>query len=318
MFPAMTEFRLKLAATLALIALDVVWILARGFSFDMKSLVDCIGVTAAMAVIGFVYTRLRPDEKLATLATETGFLIAFSAAGAIFSYLVTTLDFPLIDGFLAKTDLFLGFNWHNYVAFVNARPWLGDLSSIVYQTTLAQIAFSVVVLTLLGRMDRTREMTAIVMVSSVLCVAISGLLPSAGALAYYHPDASFYMQNLPVVDLAYKQQFFDIRNGVLTHLSLVDLHGLVAFPSYHVGLSVILMIAFRGMWKWFWPLTALNTLVILSTPIDGGHHLSDGLGGIALALISAVIVVRLRKRLSRPAAIAAPEESYGDLAGQKA
>jgi hypothetical protein len=57
------------------------------------------------------------------------------------------------------------------------------------------------------------------------------------------------------------------------------MHGLVAFPSYHVGLSVIMMVAFRGVKRWFWPIVVLNTLVIMSTPIDGGHHLSDGLGG---------------------------------------
>lgn len=314
----MTEFRLKLAATVFLVALDAAWIVARGFTFDAISLADCAGFVALTATIGFVYTHLRPDEKLAAMGIETGFLMVFSAAGAIFSYLVTTLDMPLIDKELVRSDSFIGFNWHDYVAFVNARPWLGVLSSLVYQTTLMQIALSVVVLTMTGRIERTRELTSIVIVSSFLCVAISGILPSAGALAYYHPPASFYMQNHPVVDLAYKQQFFDIRNGVLTHLSLIDLHGLVAFPSYHVGLSVILMIAFRGMWKWFWPIVVLNTLVILSTPIDGGHHLSDGLGGIALALISAVIVIQLRKRLPRPAATAVPEENYGDLAGQKA
>lgn len=314
----MTEFRLKLAFTLFLVAIDAAWIVLRGFSFDVMSLAECLGFTALLAAIGFVYTRLRPDEKLSTLSIETGFLLIASAAGAIFSYLVTTLDMPLIDNFLVRVDDAIGFDWYHYVAFVNARPWLGDLSTFVYQTTLFQIAFAVVLLTMTGRVERTRELTAIVMVSSFLCVAVSGLLPSEGALAYYHPSASFYMQNNPVVDLAYKQTFFDLRHGLLTHLSLVDVHGLVAFPSYHVGLSVILMIAFRGIWKIFWPIAVLNTLVILSTPIDGGHHLSDGLGGIALALISAVIVVSLRKRLPRPAAEAAPEDNYGDLAGQKA
>jgi membrane-associated phospholipid phosphatase len=315
----MTEFRLKLILTGALVVIDAAWIVWRGFVFDLASLATCIGMTALVAIIGFVYTRLRPDERLATMSTQTAILLAYSAAAGIFSYLVATLDRPLIDDVLVKCDAALGFDWYAYVAFVNARPWLGVLSSIVYQTTLAQIALSVVVLSMLGRTDRTREMTLVVMVSSFFCVVISGILPSAGALAYYHPSAAFYMQNHPVVDLAYKQQFFDIRNGLVTHLGLTDLHGLVAFPSYHVGLSAILMIAFRGVKRWFWPIVALNILVILSTPIDGGHHLSDGLGGVVLALVSAAIVVRIRKALPKPAAFAAQaEENYGDLAGQKA
>jgi membrane-associated phospholipid phosphatase len=174
------------------------------------------------------------------------------------------------------------------------------------------------VLCLLGKTDRTRELTATVMLSSFICIAIAGIVPSAGALAYYHPSSAFYMQNHPVVDIAYKQVFFDLRAGLMTHLSLVDAHGLVAFPSYHVGMSLIVILAFRGMKGWiFWPLVALNILVILSTPIDGGHHLSDGLGGLVLVLVSWGAINWLRKRLPKPAN-AAGEENYGELAGQKA
>jgi hypothetical protein len=313
----MSEWRLKLALTAALVALDAAWIVWRGIDFDLASLALAAGVTALTACVGFAYIHLRPDERLATMGIETAFLISYSAAGCIFSYLVTTLDRPLIDNMLVAWDHALGFDWYAYVGFVNARPWLGVLSSALYQTTLAQIALAVVLLCLIGRTDRTREMTFIVMVSSLLCVVVSGIFPSEGALAYYHPSAAFTLQNHPVVDLAYKQQFFDIRHGLMTHLSLKGLHGLVAFPSYHVGLSVILMIAFRGVKGWFWPIAVLNTLVILSTPIDGGHHLSDGLGGIALALISAAAVIWLRKRLPASARLAV-RENYGDLAGQNA
>jgi membrane-associated phospholipid phosphatase len=313
----MTEFRLKIAATLALIALDAVWIVSRGFTFDMKSLAACLGVTSMLASIGFVYTRLRPDEKLATMSIETAFMMVYSAAGCIFSYLVTTWNLPLIDTQLAAFDEAMGFDWYSYIAFANARPWIGVLSTFVYQSTLAQIALSVVVLTTLGRMERVREMVGTVMVSSFFCVAIAGLLPSAGALAFYHPSAAFYLQNHPVVDMAYKQVFFDLRAHHFTHLSLEDIHGLVAFPSYHVALSVILMIAYRGMPKLFWPVAIWNVLVILSTPIDGGHHLSDGMGGAVLALGCAAFVIWLRKRLPQPSS-APVQEDYGELAGQKA
>lgn len=313
----MTEFRLKIAATLALIALDAVWIVSRGFTFDMKSLAACMGVTAVLASVGYVYTRLRPDEKLSTMSIETAFLMVYSAAGCVFSYLITTWNRPLIDASLAAFDEAIGFDWYSYIAFANARPWIDVLSTVLYQSTLAQIALSVVLLTTLGRTERVREMVGTVMVSSFFCVAIAGLLPSAGALAYYHPSDAFYMQNHPIVDIAYKQVFSDLRAHHLTHLSLEGMHGLVAFPSYHVALSVILMIAYRGMPRLFWPMAAWNLLVIMSTPIDGGHHLSDGLGGAVLALLCAMFVIWLRKRLPQPSS-APVQEDYGELAGQKA
>ncbi len=297
----MTEFAFKVWLTAALIALDAGWIALGGFSFDMASLAACLGFTALLASVGIVYTRFRPDEKLAIMGAETAFLTLFSAAACVFSYLMTSTDGPLIDTTLAHWDSDLGFNWYHYVAFANAHPVVGMLSSAVYQTTLLQIALSVVVLPMLGHLDRVREMVLLVMASSLLCIVVSALWPSEGALAYFHPPASFYMQNHPVVDLAYKQAFFDLRDGAMTHFGLTDIKGLVAFPSYHVALSAILMIAFRGIKRWFWPVAIFNTLVILSTPIDGGHHLTDGIGGFVLALVTAAVVTRARKRFKTPA-----------------
>ena len=309
----MTEFSFKVWLTAALIALDAGWIAAGGFSFDMASAAACLGFTALLASVGFVYTKLRPDERLAIMGAETAFLTIFSAAACVFSYLMTSTDGPLIDNTLVHWDADLGFNWYHYVGFANAHPIIGMLSSAVYQTTLMQIALSVVVLPMLGHLDRVREMVLLVMASSLLCIIISALLPSEGALAYFHPSASFYMQNHPVVDLAYKQAFFDIRHGTLTHFALTDLKGLVAFPSYHVALSAILMIAFRGIRFWFWPVVAFNTLVILSTPIDGGHHLTDGIGGFVLALVTAAIITRARSRFRAPS----PATEIATLAARK-
>lgn len=310
----MTEFGFKVWLTAALIALDAGWIVAGGFSFDMASLAACLGFTALLASVGFIYTKLRPDERLAIMGAETAFLTIFSAGACVFSYLMASTDRPLIDTTLAHWDTDLGFNWYHYVAFANAHPVIGMISSAVYQTTLLQIALSVVVLPMLGHLDRVREMVLLVMASSLLCVIISAILPSEGALAYFHPPASFYMQNHPVVDLAYKQAFFDIRDGALTHFGLTDLKGLVAFPSYHVALSAILMIAFRGITRWFWPMVGFNTLVILSTPIDGGHHLTDGIGGFVLALMTAAIITRLRARFRAPS----PAGEIAGLAPQEA
>lgn len=290
-----THLKIGLVATLVLI--DAVWIAAGGFSFDLSSLTGAISATAAMAAIGYVYTQLRPNARLAAMGTETAFLISFSAAAAMFSYLIASLDRPLIDSALMRADAWMGFDWMAYVGFVNAHPWLGTLSSVVYQSCLFQVALAFILLPSIGRTDRVRELTWLVMISGIVCITISGLLPALGAMAYIHPPAAFLALSHPVVDLAYKAPLYALRDGTLTHLSLNDVHGLVAFPSYHVALCVILIVAFRGVRGWFWPVAGLNALVILSTPIDGGHHMIDGVGGAALALGAAAVIITLRKRL---------------------
>lgn len=313
----MTELNLKLWMTFALVAVDAIWIALAGDTFDLASLSACIGFTALLAAIGYFYTRVRPDERLGAVGIEAAFLTIFSAAACVFSYLVTTTNRPLIDATLVQWDSLFGFDWFAYMRFTNTHHWIAALFSFVYQTTLPKIALVLVILPVLGRLERVREMTLLVMISSILCIVIAGIIPSAGALGYFHPPASFYAASHPVVDLAYKQSFFDLRAGTLTHFSLTDLKGLVAFPSYHVALAVTMMIAFRGMPFWFWSIVILNTLTILATPIDGGHHLVDGLGGAALALVTAAIVIRLRAWLAQPRA-AETSEIFEGLAGQEA
>jgi membrane-associated phospholipid phosphatase len=61
--------------------------------------------------------------------------------------------------------------------------------------------------------------------------------------------------------------------------------GLIAFPSYHGTLSVLLVLAFSGVRFWFLPILILNTIILIATPIEGGHHLVDVIAGVGVALI---------------------------------
>ncbi|OKO66966.1 hypothetical protein AC630_40945, partial [Bradyrhizobium sp. AS23.2] len=66
-------------------AIDFIWLRAAGMSVAIdptKAITFC-----AAALLAFVYTRLRPDRRIAELATACAQLVAFTAAGAILSYL---------------------------------------------------------------------------------------------------------------------------------------------------------------------------------------------------------------------------------------
>jgi membrane-associated phospholipid phosphatase len=258
--------------------------------------------------LGWYYAARRAEPKISHLLRETGHMLFFSAAAAMLSYLATAFDRPLIDQALIAADKLMGFDWTRYVAFVNARPWLGDLSSALYVSTLPQVALATVTLPILGQSARGREFVLAIMIAALICVGISAVLPSAGALAHYKPDAAFYLANHPVVDMAYKDEFFRMRALAIETLTLQDAKGLIAFPSYHVSMSVLIALAFRGMPRFFWPLFVLNLGVILSTPIDGGHHLIDGVAGAAVAVIALWLAGQVRGyagRLPAPAPAAA-------------
>ncbi len=142
----------------------------------------------------------------------------------------------------------------------------------MYTICLPQVAFAVVALSLLDRLDRARELVLAAMIGCLVAIAISTVFPVAGALAYFHHDLASI--NMPtVVNLDYKQAFFDLRAGRITDFSLNGLKGLIAFPSYHATLGVLAVFAFRGIHRFFWPMAALNLVMLAATPVEGGQLL---------------------------------------------
>ncbi|MDR7220491.1 phosphatase PAP2 family protein [Aminobacter aminovorans] len=277
---------IKMTLVGVLLAIDAQWIWAMDFVFDPVSAIKVTVVVSGLAFMSWFYAARRPVERLQVLCAETAVLLAFSAAAFVLSVLVISDNMPLIDDRLIAFDAALGFDWRAYVEFVNARPWLGQLSSMVYVTSLSQVALTILALGLLGRTRRLQHFVTAVMLGALVCILVSALLPAAGALGTIRPPADFMAMNQPIVDLAYKQAFFDIRDGASRLISLEQPQGLIAFPSYHCTLSVLIVMTFWRVRIWFWPVLALNVAVILSTPVDGGHHLADALAGILVAVFA--------------------------------
>ncbi len=293
------EDKLKLAVIAALFAVNVAGFYVFGLGFDWTSTTMLAIAWPIIMGLGWFYKVKRPDPAISRLLWEVAHLVLFSNMAAMLSYLAIGLNRPLVDEFFVAMDAMIGFDWMAYVGFVNERPWLGDLSTFLYMTTLIQVALAAILLPLLGRIDRARELVMAVFISALAVIAISAAYPTSGALAYFRPDEAFYMANQPLVDLAYKAEFFRMRALEIPELSLQSVKGLIAFPSYHVSLSMLIALMFRGMPRFFWPLLALNVAVIFTTPIDGGHHLIDGIGGAMVALASLWVTVRLRRAIHR-------------------
>ena len=264
--PAATADRqtaVKVLIIAGIVAVNSVWIAISDFGFDTVSGVKAFATAAVLAAVAWFYRVRRPIEKFEALCTETALLLAFSASAATFSYLMTSINLPLVDKQLLSVDAALGFDWIGYVGFVNARPWLGTIFSAVYVTTLAQVALTVLILGMTGNLERMRHFVSAVMLGALICIVVSAILPSAGALGTLRPPADFLAKCVR-----------HIRRG-----------------------------------PWFWPVLVLNLAVILSTPVDGGHHLSDAIGGVLVALASWALVALVSRQSAVQAAEAAVEFS---------
>jgi hypothetical protein len=277
---------LKWKVVIAVMLVDALWISVSNFHFVSASAAKVGAIVAMLLAVAWFSRVKRPPPKFEIMCSETALLIAFSSAGAVLSYLVTSWNFPLIDGKLVQIDGILGFDWIRYVAFVNTHTALSVMSSVVYATTTMQIALCIIALSFTGRLLRAQHLGTAVLLGGLMCVLIAGGLPSSGALGHFKPSADFVASGAPFVDLQYKQAFFDLRSGAERLISLDAMRGLVAFPSFHATLSVLVIIALWPFRSWRWPVCLLNFCILLATPVDGGHHLIDALGGAALALFS--------------------------------
>jgi hypothetical protein len=281
-----TQTLTKWLVVLAVIAVDAVWIALSDFTFATGSALKVVAIISLLLTVAWFYRVKRPMQNFEVMCSETAILLAFSTAGAVLSYLVTSFNLPLIDPYLMKSDAMIGFDWLAYARYVNHHPWLSATSTMLYVTTISQIALCVIALGLSGNVTRGRQLGAAVIISGLICVLTAGILPSAGALGYLRPGADILGTGQHIVDLEYKQVFFDLRSGAVRFISLDNLHGLVAFPSYHGTLSTLVVISLWAFRFWRWSALALNFGVILVTPVEGGHHLTDALAGVAVAFLA--------------------------------
>jgi PAP2 superfamily len=311
-----SEDWVKAGIIAAIVAVDAVWIALAGYRFDFLSTIRLIVIFLFLLAVAEIYRRWRPMPNFIVMTRETAWLLAFSGAAAVLSNLVVTLDFPRIDEQLVAFDHAFGFDWQAYYADVTARKLIGLVFSALYFGALPLIAFAVIALSIMDRLDRARELVLAAMIGALIAITISALAPSSGALAYFRPDESLLVHR-PIVDLEYKQTFFDLRSGAMTFFSLDGIKGLIAFPSYHAALNVIIVLAFRGMPKLFWPILVLNIAMLATAPIEGGHHLADVVGGSVVAIVAVWLASLWQRKLLQQPAVHARAHAAGILAAPR-
>lgn len=264
----------------ALGLLDAVWMAARGFSADVLRFAELFAAAGGMLGLSAFYTYIRRDARIATLTHLGAVMLVFSAAGAVFSYLLVTLNLPLVDDTLASADKALGFDWPAAYDWVGRRRILRIPLILGYASLIPQLLMLLLVLNFRRMLVRSWELMWLFIAAALACILISAAAPAAGAYAYYH---------LGMED-PYVAAYAGLRAGTLKIFG--DMQGVVQFPSLHVALAVIFAYCARGI-RWFFPLMVLlNILLVAGTPAMGGHHLADVLAG---ALLAAGCILGMRR-----------------------
>jgi hypothetical protein len=282
--------RLLFGLAAGLIALDVTWGVLGGFRVDVATYLPLIGLGLVLLAAGIFYQTRRRDPRIAAMLMATSFLVLFSAAANLLNNYLLTVAGSRIDAALDRADRALGFDWYRMMLAMADHPLFNGILFQIYSIPLPEIALLLVVLPLTGQMEQAYRLCLSVALGALTVIGIWALHPAFGAMSLYHlpPDVARRLM------LSLSCEFGHAQVALLEHgpgfITPDALHGsLIGFPSYHCVLALAVCWSARSLNRLRWPLWFANALVIVSTPIQGGHHLVDVLAGFPVAALALFI-----------------------------
>ena len=291
--------RILLCIVATVVLADVVWASLVHFDIDIGAYLILGALSAALAGGGIFYDRVRKDARLSAMLLATGFLVSFSAGFSVLNYFLLTVAGPRIDLALAHADRLMGINWPAIMGFMSRYPGPNLILQIAYVSLLPQIAL---LIALLGWKARGEEISALCLAISIGAMATVffwAFFPSFGAFTVYHLDPQIAGRLSLALDARYGHDLMNLLATGPGHISPRELKGLVGFPSFHTALAVMVMWYARRLMIVRWPIWALNIAVIVSTPIQGGHHVVDVAGGLAIAALAIALTEQIRAAAAR-------------------
>jgi hypothetical protein len=286
-----------IAASAAVVLLGVLFL---GFSLVWRTFLG-----PAVAVIIFlaaqrIYQTWRPDARLAAALGSTAQIIAFAAVGAPLSYVAASFGLPLQDHWFDVADRALGLDWPALLAWMNTNAALHPLFREVYLSLMPQTVLVILALSLAGRFEWLRIFVLAFLFAALLTVGVAAIVPAEGVWGFYSLKPAAYPDIVPATREIHLTIFHGLREGSYRLLMADGAEGIITFPSLHAALAVLLIF---GLWPipvLRWMALVLNTLMLVSIPVDGGHYFIDVAAGLAVAGVSLAAARRLAERTCQP------------------
>ncbi|MEO9131402.1 MAG: phosphatase PAP2 family protein [Sphingomonas sp.] len=253
----------------------------------------------AALLVGTAYVYRRPANRAQRIARDTseyfGLFTLIALIGATATYPLSAGSRGFVDPALQQIDALLRFNWIAWYDVVAAHRSLQLLGTIAYQSIYVSPAILLGYFAWTGHRASARGFIATFWVAAVLSLALFPFLPAEGPLAFlwrgpipYMPESALYQMSL----------IPELRRHGISHVDLGALRGLVSAPSFHTASAILYVAAAWPFRRLRWPLLVLNVAMLLSTPVEGTHYLTDMIAGALVALVALGIVAEVRFRLA--------------------
>jgi hypothetical protein len=269
------------------------------FKIGLAGLLLTLGFVALYA--GFAYANARSakrrDPQVMFCLGSTAQIVLITALMTPLTYVAGAASFPLQDANLMAIDRALGLDWRAYLDFANDRPLLATWLSYGYTMIRWPIFAIPAILAGVYLFRRLQEFTFAFAIALIVTTVISTFVPAIGVFQQIGLDPAAFVHIQPQAYLDQMRDLGPVRDGTLRQLDLLNLAGIVTFPSFHACSAVVYAWALWPVW-WARPFALLaNGAMLASTPIDGGHYFIDVFAGVAVAIVAIAAARAVSRRI---------------------
>jgi membrane-associated phospholipid phosphatase len=258
-------------------------------------LFSTLGITAAATRYALRHAPTQGRRIARDIAEYFGLFTLISLMGATATYPLSAGSHGFIDPTLQRIDAMLRFNWIAWYDLVAAHRSLQLLGIAAYQSIFVTPVILLGYFAWRDHRAAARSFIASFWLAAVISLVLFRFIPAEGPLAFLWQGPIPYM---PVSELSESTIIPELRLHLMSHVDLGNLRGLVSAPSFHTASAVLYIAAAWPFRRLRWPLTLLNVAMLLSTPVEGTHYLSDMIAGALVAIVGIVLVRLLEARRS--------------------
>lgn len=301
--------RLRLASLLATVAGLLLAALLGPWLGVRWSLAGTTSAALTIAILLGASLRLRSAGRIDALTMFSeilGVLLLGGLAAVAVAMVATRSGAPIADPWLSSADELVGLSAQGIVSWLASFDVSLEALHLIYESSFFQIAASILLLPFLGRPAEAWRLCFLFIVCLLSCAIISFATPAYGTFI----DASrTTIEAMPPGAGTFWWGSLDQgRSAEIMVIGLKDFGGVIAFPSFHMIMALLMIQAWSWSRTFRWPVLVANLAVIFTTLPMGGHYFVDLIAGALLWLAgSAVADWLLRDRpVSEPNGVAVP------------
>ena len=220
--------------------------------------------------------------------------------GAIASYPVASGSRGFSDATLQHIDHLLRFDWIAWYEVIAAHPFLQVAGRTAYESIYLSPAVLLGFFAWEARRSEAHRFLVSFWLAATVTLVLFRFMPAVGPLASlwrgpvpYLPESALWQPTL----------IPELRGHLLRLVDVGALRGIVSAPSFHTEAAILYIAAAWPHRLLRVPLTLVNLAMLLATPVEGTHYLTDMLIGALVAGLTLIVVHAIERSVTRRGAL---------------